>query len=200
MSSGYARVYFYVPRNLKKANKLIEPVEIPIEDYIDIRYEEHHGNKSAMAYYILKHYLGNQEISHDDISMKIAAGCPMYVYEIDEIIENGGCPEIKNGEIIDKKKPQWQLDQEERFKRQLEAEGRVENTNPEETTNSNSDSPQWQSAEDERSAREKDAETLLERTKSDETKKATNDKQFFLIMGGVALMLILMGLLAKCVG
>lgn len=164
MSSEYARVYFYVPRNLKKADRLIEPVEIPIDDYIDIRYQEFHGNKATMAYYLMKHYLGNQEFSYDDVSMKIAAGCPMYVYDIDEIIESGGCPEIRNGEIIDKKKPQWQLDQEERFTKQLETERQEGNT------------------------------------RTDDSKKASNDKQFLLIMGGIALILILMGLLAKCAG
>lgn len=35
---------------------------------------------------------------------------------------------------------------------------------------------------------------------SNESKKASNDKQFLLIMGGIALILILMGLLAKCAG
>lgn len=35
---------------------------------------------------------------------------------------------------------------------------------------------------------------------NNESKKASNDKQFLLIMGGIALLLILMGLLAKCAG
>lgn len=43
-------------------------------------------------------------------------------------------------------------------------------------------------------------ESHLENKKAAVTNTANNDKQFLLIMGGIALILILMGLLAKCAG
>lgn len=86
------RVMFNVPAD-RMTSKLYSPVEIPVEDYIELRMAERDGNKDLMAHYVTKHYLKRgSNLSGDDVSMTHAVGNPMYIWGIDEAIEQGRNP------------------------------------------------------------------------------------------------------------
>lgn len=86
------RVMFKVPSDLM-TSKISSPVEIPEEDYIELRIAERDGNKDLMAYYVAKHYLKKgANLSGEDVSMTVAVGNPMYLYAIDSAIAEGRNP------------------------------------------------------------------------------------------------------------
>lgn len=87
--SDNVRVMFKIPQNHPKWSKVANPVEIPLEKYVEFRLNEREGDKDYMVSYVSKNFLGGKDVSPDELEMVTAAGNDMIIYEIDSQIEQG---------------------------------------------------------------------------------------------------------------
>ena len=67
--SDKVRVLFKIPQSHPKWSKLARPVEIPLEEYVQIRMDEQAGSKDYMASYVTQKYLKGDDVSADEIEM-----------------------------------------------------------------------------------------------------------------------------------
>lgn len=87
--SDKVRVLFKIPQSHPKWSKLARPVEIPLEEYIQIRMDEQAGSKDYMASYVTQKYLKGDDVSADEIEMVTAPGNYIHTFELDRLIEQG---------------------------------------------------------------------------------------------------------------
>lgn len=104
--SDKIRVLFKVPNSHPGWSKLANPVEIPIEKYIEFKVQERDGSKEDMAEYVSAKFMKKQSVSSDEIEMLFLPDNPAYVIEINRQIEQGlnplnYCMESNNDEDDD---------------------------------------------------------------------------------------------------
>ena len=87
--SEKVRVMFRVPPECKHSNRLVKPVDIPLEKYVEFRMDEQRGYKNEMAVFVAQKFLKGELVEPDSIEMITAVGNPTYLLDIDQQIENG---------------------------------------------------------------------------------------------------------------